>query len=377
MTNDLPLEERKFQFEREKFEFEKTRTRGRNFFNDNIGVIVTAMIGTATVIVSVSQLLMTAENNRSLLELETRKATIAIEHENRRIQAELAKTLLDSADEFSTTDTQQIGFLYEVVVGVMPSDVGSKIARRMANNARNPDMRSAWSDAQVILSVDATGVVETNGSPITVDSVVAAFPQLADAEPRKRVEALLSAAADAGIAGEGVAIFLAMTFQQTNFLRNTQVNLNYSASRLRQVFPSRFATEDSADAAAGDEEQIAEIIYGGRLGNTVPGDGWKYRGRGYFMTTGRANYEELGALIGVDLVADPDQLSDPEVAAKAAAMQFGRLPDTSSVTTAYRRINGGMAGVSDLQAIYQALSPTAPKLVDSPTTPQETAASKG
>ncbi len=56
---------------------------------------------------------------------------------------------------------------------------------------------------------------------------------------------------------------------------------------------------------------------GERLGNTQPGDGWKFRGRGYVQITGRANYERMThalALPGVDLVADPDQALRPEIA---------------------------------------------------------------
>lgn len=55
---------------------------------------------------------------------------------------------------------------------------------------------------------------------------------------------------------------------------------------------------------------------GKRLGNTQPGDGFKYRGRGYVQLTGRANYEKAGRIIGVDLVNNPDLALDPSIAAR-------------------------------------------------------------
>lgn len=72
-------------------------------------------------------------------------------------------------------------------------------------------------------------------------------------------------------------------------------NLNYSATRLRQVFPKYFSAAE-AKAYAGKPERIANRAYANRLGNgpEKSGDGWRYRGRGYVQITGRTNYRKFG-----------------------------------------------------------------------------------
>ena len=72
------------------------------------------------------------------------------------------------------------------------------------------------------------------------------------------------------------------------------------------------------------------------LGNTQPGDGERFRGRGFIQLTGRANYADMGRKLGFDLVRDPDLASDPQTAAKIFAQYMkdhefrqGRRPGLS------------------------------------------------
>lgn len=89
-----------------------------------------------------------------------------------------------------------------------------------------------------------------------------------------------------------------------------------------------------------------------RLGNTQPGDGRRFKGRGPIQLTGRANYQRFGQLLGVDLVAAPERAASPEVAFRIAALYWAnrglnRLADAGDFREITRRINGGFNGLED------------------------------
>ena len=100
----------------------------------------------------------------------------------------------------------------------------------------------------------------------------------------------------------------------------------YSADRLLQVFPSVFKGDKAlAQQYAGNPNNtLPEFLYGSTtskgkgLGNTQPGDGGKFIGRGYIQLTGRSNYTRYGTMVGKDLTADPTLLGDPAIAAEVA-----------------------------------------------------------
>jgi len=92
----------------------------------------------------------------------------------------------------------------------------------------------------------------------------------------------------------------------------------------------------------------AQERYEGRkdLGNVIPGDGYRYRGRGPLQVTGRANYQAVGNGIGLDLVSAPELLEQPSVGALAAAWWWEKnglnaLADTGNVDHVSDRINRG------------------------------------
>ncbi|WP_449103817.1 glycoside hydrolase family 19 protein [Pseudomonas veronii] len=99
--------------------------------------------------------------------------------------------------------------------------------------------------------------------------------------------------------------------------------------------------------------------YEGRadLGNSVKGDGSKYRGRGLIQITGRANYAACGEALGLDLINQPELLEQPQHAAMSAAWFWSMkglntLADKGDFVKITRRINGGTNGMADRQALY-------------------------
>jgi putative chitinase len=139
-----------------------------------------------------------------------------------------------------------------------------------------------------------------------------------------------------------------------------QENINYTAKRACQVWPSRFSSEADCFAKvgsfAGDPDfpiKLIDNVYGGRNGNR-PGthDGSAFIGRGLSQVTGRGNYAALGAKVGLDLVNQPDLVNAPANALACGVADFvlcGCLPfaqadDVSGVT---RHLNGGFQGLDE------------------------------
>jgi len=135
-------------------------------------------------------------------------------------------------------------------------------------------------------------------------------------------------------------------------------NLNYSASRLRAVWPKRFPTLAIANQYAHNPKALANYVYGSRLGNQKgTDDGWIFRGGGDFQTTGRSNYKEEGDHIGVDLETHPELIEVPRFAAWSACYEFkmrscNQLADKRDMKTSCERINGGHNGLADRIAYF-------------------------
>jgi len=112
-----------------------------------------------------------------------------------------------------------------------------------------------------------------------------------------------------------------------------------------------------SDGFCTTEEYASGAAYEGRadLGNTQPGDGHRFKGRGLFQLTGRANYRSFGPAVGLDLVANPAAAADP-LNSLAIACEYwkrknlNRFADNDDIVTITKRINGGLNGIESRRA---------------------------
>jgi putative chitinase len=107
-------------------------------------------------------------------------------------------------------------------------------------------------------------------------------------------------------------------------------------------------------------EEIADgKAYEGRkdLGNTQPGDGPRFKGRGPIQLTGRNNYGLASKALGIDLVTSPETAAHPDVGCRIAGWFWkshglNELADTGKFDSITRRINGGLNGKAQRDEFY-------------------------
>lgn len=167
-------------------------------------------------------------------------------------------------------------------------------------------------------------------------------------DPRTWQIALDAACKEFDITGKPrLSMFLAQIGHESAQLNSLRENLSYGVRGLMATWPRRFPTEASAMPFARQPERLANFVYADRLGNGnyQSGDGFKYRGGGVIQTTGKANYEQTGKALGIDLVAAPQKIEEHAVAARAGAWFWkvhgcNELADVGDIDKVTETING-------------------------------------
>jgi putative chitinase len=157
-----------------------------------------------------------------------------------------------------------------------------------------------------------------------------------------------------------LAHFLGQCAEESGNFQQVFENLNYSATALMRTFRRHFPTQEIAQQYARQPERIANLVYAdasrshsGRLGNVLPGDGWKYRGRGYIQLTGKNNYAAFNRFVPENILDAPDLVATQYPLLSAAwfweVRNINGVADRGIsddvITSVTRVVNGGTHGL--------------------------------
>ena len=154
-----------------------------------------------------------------------------------------------------------------------------------------------------------------------------------------------------------LAHFLAQAGHESGGFKAVNENLNYGAKGLLGIFKKYFPTEAKAKLYERKPEKIANLVYGGRMGNgpEASGEGFKFRGRGYIQLTGKDNYKAFDAVVPESLLESPDLVATKYPLLSAAWFfhknGLHKIADKGAtdavVTEVTKRVNGGTIGLAD------------------------------
>jgi predicted chitinase len=219
----------------------------------------------------------------------------------------------------------------------------SKVFKALTSASKQAEVDEGWKDIAAAgalatgLAFGGAGNADAKSKPIDKPSVI---QQISKKDVAKSVTGnphevyLKKVAEKAGIAGNELVSFLSQCAHETLDFKHMK---EIGGSLDFRKYDPKYAPKK------------AKI-----LGNTKPGDGAKYKGRGYIQITGKYNYKKAGEALGLDLVNKPELVEKPEVAAKVAvwywknrvAPKVDSFKDTKAVT---KTINPGMKHLDQRQ----------------------------
>ena len=178
----------------------------------------------------------------------------------------------------------------------------------------------------------AKTVTDATSTPGATAPMTSATAPALNQDQKKNMELVTAALKKQGLTDpKYIAATLGNVMKETGG-KSISENMNYAGTsndRIKKIFGSRAAgkTDEELDAIKKDPSKMGEMMYGKdtkmgqQMGNNEPGDGFKYRGRGFIQLTGKNNYSAASkAIYGDDrLVKNPDLVNDPAVAAEVSA----------------------------------------------------------
>jgi len=124
--------------------------------------------------------------------------------------------------------------------------------------------------------------------------------------------------------------FLSTALEESGGFTALTECLCYSAERAHEVFPRKFPTAESAAPYALQPEKFANFVYGGRMGNVGPDDGWRFRGQGLIQITGHDNFASLAKKTGLPLLDTPAMVTASDHMLECSVALFVEYPDILS-----------------------------------------------
>lgn len=157
-----------------------------------------------------------------------------------------------------------------------------------------------------------------------------------------------------------IAGFVSQCAHESADFKLLEENLNYREETLNKIFKRYFGPgKRNASEYAKQPEKIANYVYmdefrTNKLGNTQPGDGWLFRGKGLKQVTGRFNHTEFGKTIGMTAEEAAEYLMTKKGALESAlwfwdSRNLNAVADTADVVRLTKIINGGDIGLADRQ----------------------------
>ena len=242
------------------------------------------------------------------------------------------KTLPVELKYFDGGEMVKSGPLYPGKIGLQEPAPGTSVVMNVDEDWRK------WASGAAVAGAAALGGYQAMKQPVTPVEQPPAVQQLPakNLKPLERV--LVGYAQQAGLTGNELKQFLAQCAHETG---------NFSTLEERgsdKYFMKKYDRKHNPAKAK-------------TLGNIKPGDGVKYKGRGFIQLTGRYNYKKAGEALGLPLEQNPELVERPDVAAKVALWFWShrvqpKVSDFHDVPQATKPINPALKGLPSRQQHY-------------------------